>query len=82
MYNLNVISTENYLFSPELVEALKTGKLPETKNEYIYLVFIRTLNKEDKKLVYNYVRYNELFSGALILFLVNRSNYNAEYFSE
>lgn len=90
--NINIISAE-YLFSPELVEALITGKLPlaqkydnnkfTNKNDVsLYLVFIRILNKEDKKLVYNYVSYNLLFMMPLMMFLLNRQKYNAEYFSE
>jgi len=90
MNNINFIS-EQYLFSPELVEALTTGKIPdknenvkyiEKNDDSIYLVFIRILNREDKKLVYNYVSYNQLFMTPLIVFLKDRSRYNAEYFSE
>lgn len=41
MKNLNIIS-ENYVFTPELVEALKTGKLLENekKKTSIFILFL------------------------------------------
>ena len=88
MTKYNILS-ENYLIGEELYNALLTGRLPEkkvgiedTNKLFIYLVFIRILNKQDKILVYNYVKYDYLFITPILFFIKNRKLFNSLYFNE
>lgn len=75
----NILSKQEYLFSDELTEALLNKKLPNTtdkknsgKTDYISFGFARILNKQDKKIVYNYANYNVIFMIPLRFFLRSR----------
>lgn len=85
----NALCTKNYLFSPQLCDALLNEKLPNNKNKYldkyhegIYLVFIKTLHKGTKKLVYNFIQYNSLFSDPFTHFISHRWRYNDLFIRE
>lgn len=86
LFNLKIMTAHNrlcekiYLLPVELHKALLEKKLPDKKNKYIdkdqdgiYLVFIKTLNKEKKQLVYKYVFYDFLFQNPFTYFIIHRS---------
>lgn len=74
MLNVNCLSKENYLFPPSLRDALLNEKLFNNSQIGLapYLIFIKLLNKNNKQLVYNYIRYNDLFTSSLLNYLLNR----------
>lgn len=41
---------------------------------------MKSLNKDKKQLVHSYINYNGLFLDPLVVYIVNRSNYNNLYF--
>lgn len=79
---VNFLSRTGYLFEPELCDALLNKRLPNESIPGPYLIFIKSLNKDKKQLVYNYIRYNDLFTPALLNYLVNRWRYNSLLFSQ
>ena len=82
MTHKNCLSRSRYLFTSELCEALINEKSLYNSQAGPYIIFIKTLNKNKKQLVYKYVRYNDLFSSALSYFLFNRWRYNSLLFGQ
>lgn len=84
MLKFNCLSKENYLFPPSLRDALLNEKLFNDSQIGLapYLIFIKLLNKNNKQLVYNYIRYNDLFTSSLLNYLLNRWRYNSLLFSQ
>lgn len=87
--NVNFLNKTVYLFSTELCEALLNERFSNKENNYkdkysdnTYLIFIRSLNKENKQLVYSYITYNKSFLPALTHYFFTRPNYNSLYFSQ
>jgi hypothetical protein len=87
---LNQLDVNNCLFTPELLAILlRSYKNKSTyfyhssrshrkmiKNkEGIYLIGIRVLNKEEKRLVYNYIYYNDLLYLTLIVYFLIRNHF-------
>lgn len=87
----NVLSKWTYLFSPELCAALLSGKFSDREDKNIekhkkgvYLIFVKTLNKQDKSLTYIYIYYDLEFLGCLLWYfayihIYSSSIYNSEW---
>ena len=90
---LNQLDVNNCLFTPELLAILlrsyknkstyfyhssKSHRKMIKNKEGIYLIGIRVLNKEEKRLVYNYIYYNDLLYLTLIVYFLVRNYFITE----
>jgi hypothetical protein len=89
----NSLDVNNCLFTPELLAVLlrsnknestyfkhlsnKRSKVFKNK-EGIYLIAFRVLNKEKRRLVYNYIYYNDLLYLTLIVYFLVRNYFIVE----
>jgi hypothetical protein len=77
----NSLDMDNCLFTPELLRYLlgynKDSKVFKNK-QGIYLIAFRTLNKEKRSLVYNYIYYNDFLYLTLIVYFLVRNYYITE----
>lgn len=84
MEYINTLNKDVNLITPELRVALLEGKYESKDNKLIekhkygeglYLIFIKTLNKEDKSLVNNYLYYDTAYVVCLLSYFNNRYIY-------